>query len=449
MSVWDFGTFLCFLFCLFKLFPTWPAFNEASLKLPLFGETWFIVYFLSLLIWVVAFFAAKGVQEIESGVKTKRLVGSFLVVSLVLLAVLPKHVPINWWRTAKLFLIFGGLVAFVLWGQRKRIKPLHLKIGIALFLVSELISVRPIHFLRYQTPTYDAIFSGESSIQFKEALEKAGVSLLDSRDQSNGGRFVSIGLGTMNNGSPPIVTRKLGKYLSTLFYQREGWGSAMPVLEGRFGYSYPLSGVNVYFDPSLKFPLARDSRKFEKLGVFGGKESWVDRTALPRAYLASRCLAAANSDAAFNLLTKPRAFQIGMAVVEGLNSQERSVCRGIQRSVLPMKVVKDEGSRLSLSNVRGPGVVVLSDLQYPGWRAYDRISGAPLPVKNGNGIFRAVLLPSHTEYQIEFEYVPTWWSVATTLLVFGVLLLCVQILFPLLKWHFLSREKVVSKLQSS
>ena len=51
-----------------------------------------------------------------------------------------------------------------------------------------------------------------------------------------------------------------------------------------------------------------------------------------------------------------------------------------------------------------PGWLVLTDLSYPGWKAY--VNGHEAPILHANYLFRAVRL-SPGESEVRFEYQPT------------------------------------------
>ena len=73
-----------------------------------------------------------------------------------------------------------------------------------------------------------------------------------------------------------------------------------------------------------------------------------------------------------------------------------------------------------------PGFVVLTDQDYPGWRA--TVDGVPTPILRANYAFRAVRVPGGRSV-VEFRYRPwsVWLGLATSLatatgmLVFGAI----------------------------
>jgi len=56
-----------------------------------------------------------------------------------------------------------------------------------------------------------------------------------------------------------------------------------------------------------------------------------------------------------------------------------------------------------LADLPSEGLLVLSEVTYPGWRAY--VNGKLTPIHEANGILRAVLLPAGRSF-VEFRYVP-------------------------------------------
>jgi uncharacterized membrane protein YfhO len=55
------------------------------------------------------------------------------------------------------------------------------------------------------------------------------------------------------------------------------------------------------------------------------------------------------------------------------------------------------------ADLKHPGVVMLTDSNYPGWKAY--LDGRRVPILSANFLFRAVLAPAGS-HSIEFRYDP-------------------------------------------
>lgn len=70
--------------------------------------------------------------------------------------------------------------------------------------------------------------------------------------------------------------------------------------------------------------------------------------------------------------------------------------------------VERTGDRLAYRlAVERPGVFVVADAFFPGWKA--RVAGAPAPVLRANAAFKAVRVP-RGEIEVELRFEPGWWS---------------------------------------
>jgi uncharacterized membrane protein YfhO len=72
----------------------------------------------------------------------------------------------------------------------------------------------------------------------------------------------------------------------------------------------------------------------------------------------------------------------------------------------------------------GPGVIVLSEVAYPGWRVF--VDGESSALTTVNGLFRAVELDSG-EHEVLFQFYPTT-------LIFGIAITSVGLLLLLTLW---------------
>lgn len=73
----------------------------------------------------------------------------------------------------------------------------------------------------------------------------------------------------------------------------------------------------------------------------------------------------------------------------------------------PAEILRYTPEQVSL-RVSAPskGYLVLSDTDYPGWRAF--VNGAETPIYRANGMFRAVTIPEAGEFSVKFLYDPPW-----------------------------------------
>jgi hypothetical protein len=110
-------------------------------------------------------------------------------------------------------------------------------------------------------------------------------------------------------------------------------------------------------------------------------------------------------------------------VKHDLSSQERTLCTSIQSPLKPISIKSDKGSKIELAEFSGPGLLVLSDTYYPGWKAYDQITGRELPIHPANIAFRGVFLEEERTYRIAFHYKPSWLKTALMSLSSGLIML--------------------------
>lgn len=125
--------------------------------------------------------------------------------------------------------------------------------------------------------------------------------------------------------------------------------------------------------------------------------------ALPRAYFAPCAVAVKGPVQAFEALRSQPPDAGSLLVVEGV--QPRS-CRPAPGSAArgSVRFLADRPNRVVLeSRSDVPGYVVLSDLNYPGWRAW--IDGGPVPVLHANGAGRAVEV-SRGAHRVEMRFEP-------------------------------------------
>lgn len=133
----------------------------------------------------------------------------------------------------------------------------------------------------------------------------------------------------------------------------------------------------------------------------GGDAIFQNPTALPRAFVVHRARAAATPDDAFAAVVAPD-FQPGdEAVVEGPAPPLAP------SSVAPVVTWRtDEPERLELAvSVGAPGLLVVTDALFPGWRA--TVDGVAVPILRTDYAFRGVALESGT-HRVEMRYRP--WS---------------------------------------
>lgn len=136
---------------------------------------------------------------------------------------------------------------------------------------------------------------------------------------------------------------------------------------------------------------------------------YYDNRALPRAYLAGRCRPVAGFPEAVRHIRDKETFRLGDVFVEDLPASEQDICLAVGNGEPSRVAIEvDRGKEVALGPVTGPGVLILNDNYYPGWQAFDRVSGERLQIRPANITVRAIVLPEEKEYNITYLYEPEW-----------------------------------------
>jgi hypothetical protein len=144
-------------------------------------------------------------------------------------------------------------------------------------------------------------------------------------------------------------------------------------------------------------------RRYERIAEADGTVVYRNPHALPRAYRVARARPAPPTlSRTLQRLASPR-FDVGeVALVdplpETLAGAEGRPAGGeteIVRYEPEHVIIRTQGD--------APGLVVLSDLYYPGWQA--TVDGETVPILQANGVFRAVAVPAGTS-TVTFRYRP-------------------------------------------
>ena len=188
-----------------------------------------------------------------------------------------------------------------------------------------------------------------------------------------------------------------------------------------------VSFVTTAVDPATKWdvawanPLLSDSSKVELL-YYGPNSIYLNRNYLPRAWIVHQVMEVAPeaAEAAIVALSDPEFEPAQMAVIEGDLGQPVVPASGSETVTV---VSRSSSSTILQAQLSAPGLLVLSDIYYPGWNAY--VDGEQQALYATNVAMRGVFLPegNHT---VEFRYEPQTFrmglyiSVATVLILLGV-----------------------------
>ncbi len=174
------------------------------------------------------------------------------------------------------------------------------------------------------------------------------------------------------------------------------WGGGATVLTNysRLGARDDLMNVAYYIEPASApdpNPLYQDGR----WKVYENPE------AFPRAWLVHKVIVAASSDAVFGDLKDPAINLRATAVLDAPLPQALDDVTGAAESV---RFQSYEPDRMSIDVVaEKTGLLVLSEIYYPGWRA--SVNGKPAGIYEVDGALRGIVAPQGSS-RIELEYVP-------------------------------------------
>jgi hypothetical protein len=428
-SISRFDTAACIagVFYILKGFPVWPWFNRAVASIPILDSSWFTVYFLPILLWFFAHFAARGAQSLfalPEAVRSGRISGNgrhlraaavgaaTLTVAALAVVAAQGFDEVNFWRVSRVSALLGVFAALCLYlvynkGAGKGKAALAESAALVLLLLIEGKVTRPDTFMAFDSPVYREAFDATAEASaMVHLLNMHGIPPHEVRERYAAGEHLHWGIPALDNGASAILTQRSQTLRTRLF--ESDWEGYLRIENAITPDSWRLTSANLFLAP-------KDSWKNEDsngsdlkiLGEAGSKYVVFDTRALSRAYLASRCIVSGGLDQSRELLAPDR-IQLGSVAVEGQSPAEQSWCESFAGALENVGIREDQGSVVTLEEVRGPALLVLNDSYYPGWQAVDRITKQPLEIKPANMNFRALLLTESRPYAVEFRYEPAW-----------------------------------------
>jgi membrane protein YfhO len=175
-----------------------------------------------------------------------------------------------------------------------------------------------------------------------------------------------------------------------------------------------ILGVGQIFQPRDQRPPRGPGLRVSYTGPDG--RVWANDGALPRVWIAGRQQVARGEDAQLRLVGAP-----------GLDARSTAVTGRRVPGVPELaggpagraRITRYEPERVSISaGARRPGMLVLSDLDYPGWKA--KVDGRDVPVERVDYAFRGVPLAAGS-HRVEFRYEPLSWRLGWILSVLAVI----------------------------
>lgn len=125
-------------------------------------------------------------------------------------------------------------------------------------------------------------------------------------------------------------------------------------------------------------------------------------TAFPRAFIVYRSQVAADHESAWAAIQAPGFDPANTVVVEGGKALEGDASEG--RAVITSYSLNETGLEAEAAS---EGYLVLSEVYYPGWRAY--VDGSEEPLLRANYAFRAVYLEPGL-HEVRLVFAPTSWK---------------------------------------
>lgn len=142
----------------------------------------------------------------------------------------------------------------------------------------------------------------------------------------------------------------------------------------------------------------------------GKTRTYLNPGYFPRAYVVGQALAAADAGDALQKVLASADSLDRLVVIEGARDLPQSL---LQESPPPDATISAFQSTLNRVRLTvrsdAPGMLVLADTYYPGWRA--TVDGTPTPVYRANSVVRAIYLPEGT-HAVEFTFRPPDFIVA-------------------------------------
>jgi hypothetical protein len=128
-----------------------------------------------------------------------------------------------------------------------------------------------------------------------------------------------------------------------------------------------------------------------------------------RAFVAGAQQVVDGKDQALAAVTRPRFFDRAVAVTERRLAGVAEVSGSAQAPLGPARIVTDEAERVVVrARSSKPGVLVLTDTYYPGWKA--KVDGRETDVEQVNYVLRGVPIGAGA-HVVEFTYEPLAWRI--------------------------------------
>ena len=169
-----------------------------------------------------------------------------------------------------------------------------------------------------------------------------------------------------------------------------------------------------------------------KLVYEGEVNVYQNLSAFPRAFLVREALPATDMESAVEVMRRPDFDPSRQAVVEGLPESTLATLASAPASDRSAATITRHGdSKVELrASMESPGLLILSDTYYPGWKAY--VDGEETPIYATDVTLRSIYL-GPGEHEITFEYDPASFRIGWMISVGALLALAGYAAFPMAK----------------
>ena len=140
--------------------------------------------------------------------------------------------------------------------------------------------------------------------------------------------------------------------------------------------------------------------------------------ALPRAFIAHRAEVVRDRDAIFRELVNPQFDPATSAVVE--EEMNIQLSKPLSRSPIP-RIINHSPNKVTIeAYLAQPGLLVLGDIYYPGWKAF--VDGKESKIYPANYVMRGVVLPEG-RHIVEFRYDPLSFKIGAVITLLSLVLI--------------------------
>lgn len=211
-------------------------------------------------------------------------------------------------------------------------------------------------------------------------------------------------------GTSPLRLASSAQYLDVLSQQR----------------LYQLLGIAYSFTDAQQLEMP-STIVFEQLETTPPTRLHQIETPLPRAWVAANIFEVSNDAEALGLINDPSFDPLTGVTLEEVPPGYQASDADSSRATVDVMIYEPEFIELRVESSSG-GILVLSEWDYPGWRA--TIDGSPIEIYRANAGLRSVVVEEGTQ-QVVFEYRPTSFRVGA---VFSIVCLLVSFVLVVGGW---------------